>query len=99
MKSLTLLTALTTLYTQVLANGRAVLNNKCGYDLYVWSVDVTGPGSPHFVPANGGSFSEEFRYNGGIALKACRTNNGLYNASPEFITSYTLDQNGSGKVW
>ncbi|GIK00818.1 hypothetical protein Aspvir_004847 [Aspergillus viridinutans] len=74
------------------AVGNAVVTNNCAAPVYLWSVG--GSVGPKQTIQPGQSYSEALHHDpasGGIALKITRTDNGLYDGSPQLNYAYTLD--------
>ncbi|CCC11894.1 putative clock-controlled gene 13 [Sordaria macrospora k-hell] len=73
--------------------GAAIVNNKCGFPVTLWSVGST-VSAPVALKASSGSYSEKFvkdPVTGGKALKITTTSDGLYTGAPELIFAYSLD--------
>ncbi|KAF9886460.1 hypothetical protein FE257_011365 [Aspergillus nanangensis] len=93
--SLLSLAALTPLASAV---GKAIITNRCDFDVYVTDVGSTA-GNAQKIAA-GKSFSEPFRRDpktGGIALKLTRDQDGLYTGDPQLNFAYAL--NGGGRLF
>ena len=98
MHSLSIL-SLAAFLPQAFGWGNAIIQNNCAENAYVWSVgsSVTGPA----VMEPYSAYSQEYYYDdksGGISLKVCTSDDGLYTGAPQTIYAYTLDQSG-GQVW
>lgn len=78
--------------------GHAMVNNKCPFPVYIWSVgDAIGPA---VTTAPGECYVETFRHDpksGGIAIKITTLSDGLLKSAPMTIFAYNLA--GDGKVW
>ncbi|KAF4222878.1 hypothetical protein CNMCM8980_000967 [Aspergillus fumigatiaffinis] len=74
------------------AVGNAVVTNNCAAPVYLWSVG--GSVGPKQTIQPGKSYSEALHHDpasGGVSLKITRTDNGLYDGSPQLNYAYTLD--------
>lgn len=79
------------------AVGNAVVQNNCNAPVYLWSVGGSVSDRVKIDPGDG--YAEAFRHDpasGGVSLKITRTENGLYDGSPQMNYAYTLD---GDKVW
>ncbi|KAL1960298.1 hypothetical protein VTO42DRAFT_8258 [Malbranchea cinnamomea] len=93
--SLPVLSALAALAPLASALGHAIVENHCKDPVYLWSVGST-MGERQDIES-GGVYSEEFYrdpVSGGIALKITRTEDGLFDGSPQLNYAYTLTEGG-----
>lgn len=69
--------ALAATITSVNALGSAIINNNCGFPVYLWPIDAQRNPSDGITIAPGGSYSEVYHTPsfGGVSLKISRTNN------------------------
>ncbi|KAJ5993847.1 Antigenic thaumatin-like protein [Penicillium sp. IBT 35674x] len=78
--------------------GHAVVNNRCPFPVYIWSVgSAIGPA---VTTAPNGCYVETFRHDpksGGIAIKITTVPDGLWKSAPLTIFAYNLA--GDGTVW
>ncbi|KAJ5548127.1 hypothetical protein N7513_005361 [Penicillium frequentans] len=78
--------------------GHAVVNNRCPFPVYIWSVG-SAIGSAVTTGPNG-CYAEPFRHDpksGGVAIKITTVPDGLWKSAPLTIFAYNLA--GDGQVW
>lgn len=84
------------LATAVNASGKAIINNNCDYDVYLWPVSVdSSPSLPTIISGNGGHWSQPYQTctTGGMSLKLASTND-ISLGITQF--EYTLEP---GNIW
>jgi hypothetical protein len=89
-KSTTLLFA--AMSASLAAAGNAIINNRCSYDIWVWSVSqTTGSSSAIYVPARS-QHTEAMQANSPTSLKVSKTNQLLSGQHTQFEYSIVNNQ-------
>jgi hypothetical protein len=90
--------ALAATVTTVNALGNAIINNNCGFPVYVWPIDAQRNPSDPITVAPGGQYSEAYHAlsSGGVSLKIGTTPN---KGGKQTQFEYTLASFGASSLW
>ena len=83
-----------------LAQAKAIVNNQCGHDVYLWSIPYAQGKTYGLTISPGGRYEELWRLgtstNPGIAIKVSPDPNGIWEGKSEINYQYTVDDD---KIW
>jgi hypothetical protein len=87
-----------------LAQGKAIITNRCPQPVYVWSIPSAGSAHTNNLPIPpGGRYEEAWRHGTseqpGIALKISTEVDGIYKGMDEINFAYSIERSNKSEVW